>query len=154
MSKLLKFMVACSLFLLLIGTTIIEAEASDFKELPTKQTSEQWSVQVGEAKQGKDLAKPQKGKFETYSLEVENIGKDAESVEFHMFRNEPNSTTMYSLFSCPDGNNCSEVSESLDKGMSFQFDNFLFAEKATKLEVVILWTENGRTLKETFTFTE
>ncbi|WP_188455725.1 hypothetical protein [Virgibacillus oceani] len=153
MSKL-KFMVTWILFLLLMGTAIGAHASSDFNELPTKQTSKQWAVQVGEAKQGKDLAKPQKGKFETYSLTVKNIGKDVESVDFYMFRNEPDSTTMYSLFSCPDGKDCNEVSESIDKGMSFKFDNFIFAEKATELEVVILWTENGRTLKETFTFTE
>ncbi len=156
MSKI-KLLVTCTLFLLLFGTTTIETKALDFNELPAEQTSKQWSVQVGEAEQGKDLVKPQKGKFETYSLEVENIGKDTESVEVRMFRNEPNSKTMYSLFSCPDGNDCNGISESLDKGMSIQFDNFLLAEKATELEVVIVWTKKGgegRPLKETFTFTE
>ena len=41
--------------------------------------------------------------------------------------------------------------------MSYQFENFLLAEKATELEVEIVYTEKesqGRPLKETFVFTQ
>ncbi|MCK1981987.1 MULTISPECIES: hypothetical protein [Peribacillus] len=62
--------------LLNIIAPTLETKALTFDELPTKQTSKQWSVQVGEAEQGKGLAKPEKGKFHTYSLVVDNIGKD------------------------------------------------------------------------------
>lgn len=86
-----------TLFLLNIVTPSLETKALTFDELPTKQTSKQWSVQVDKADQGKGFVKPEKGKFHTYSLEVDNIGKDILSAEIYMFRNEPNSTTKFSL---------------------------------------------------------
>ncbi|MDQ7864048.1 hypothetical protein RCO48_32080 [Peribacillus frigoritolerans] len=50
----------CTLFLLNIVAPTLEAKALTFDKLPTKQTSKQWSVQVGEAEQGKGLAKARK----------------------------------------------------------------------------------------------
>ncbi|WP_350299087.1 hypothetical protein [Peribacillus frigoritolerans] len=154
----------CTLFLLNIVPPTLEAKALTFGELPTKQTSKQWSVQVGEAEQGKGLVKPEKGKFHTYSLEVDNIGKDVLSAEINMFRNEPNSTTKFSLFSCPGEEDCNKnnfeeaisLAKQMNDGYPHKFSNFLLAEKATELEVEIVWTEKGsegRPLKETFTFT-
>ncbi|MGP4106782.1 hypothetical protein ACTWQM_06815 [Virgibacillus sp. L01] len=58
--------------------------------IPTKQTSKQWSIL---------------------------LGVEVESAEVYMFRNDPNSTTMYSLFSCPNGKDC-KASMSLDRGKS------------------------------------
>lgn len=153
----------CTLFLLTIFSTTIETKALTFDKLPVKQTSKQWSVQIDKADQGKGLAKPEKGKFHTYSIDVNNIGKDIFSVEINMFRNEPNSKTKFSLFSCPDGNECNkdhyELAKSsaklMNNGIPHHGANFLLAEKATELEVEIIWTEDssGRPLKETFTFT-
>ena len=84
-------------------------------------------------------------------------------MEVNMFRNEPNSRTKFSLFSCPDGEDCNKdhyeraksTAKQLNNGMPYRFTNFLLAEKATELEVEIIWTQdrNGRPLKETFTFT-
>ncbi|MCM3444144.1 hypothetical protein AB3Z07_26845 (plasmid) [Metabacillus halosaccharovorans] len=152
----------CSLLLLLIVATSLEAKALTFEELPVKQSSKQWSVQIGEAEKGKDLAKPVKGKFHTYSIDVNNISKDVYSVEINMFRNEPNSKTKYSLFGCPDEQECNEnryetaksLAKQMNNGHSYHGANFLMAEKATELEVEIVWTEdnNGRPLKETFIF--
>ncbi|XHU85492.1 hypothetical protein GW626_18340 [Peribacillus muralis] len=154
-----------TLFLLNIVTPTLEANALTFDELPTKQTSKQWSVQVGEAEKGKGLAKPEKGKFHTYSLEVDNIGRDVLSAEVHMFRNEPNSKTKFALFGCPDGHPCRKIdtheqaislAKQMNDGYPYKFSNFLMAEKATELEVEIVWTQKGsegRPLKETFTFT-
>jgi hypothetical protein len=154
----------CTLFLLTIFSTTLETNALTFVELPTKQTTKQWLVQVGEAKQGEGLVKPEKGKFHTYSLKVDNIGKDVLSAEIHMFRNEPNSTTKYALFGCPDENDCNKdhheraisLAKQLNDGLSYEFENFLLAEKATELEVEIVWTQKGsegRPLKERFIFT-
>ncbi|MFF2288542.1 hypothetical protein [Peribacillus butanolivorans] len=155
----------CTLFLLNIVAPTLEAKALTFGELPTKQTSKQWSVQVGEAEQDKGLAKPEKGKFHTYSLKVDNLGKDVLSAEIHMFRNEPNSKTKFALFSCPPDHPCRELdtneqaislAKQLNDGYPYKFSNFLLAEKATELEVEIVWTQKGsegRPLKETFTFT-
>ncbi|MBT2716588.1 hypothetical protein [Bacillus sp. ISL-57] len=155
----------CTLFLLNIVVPTLDAKALTFGELPTKQTSKQWSVQVGEAEQDKGVAKPEKGKFHTYSLKVDNIGKDVLSAEIHMFRNEPNSTTKFALFGCPPEHPCREIdtneqtislAKQLNDGYPYKFSNFLLAENATELEVEIIWTQKGsegRPLKETFTFT-
>ena len=99
-----KIFLVYLLSLLFMLSTAIEATALTFEQLPKKQTSNQWSVQVGEAKQGEDLAKPEKGKFHTYSLKIDNIGTDLSTAEVYMYRNEPDSTTKYSLFGCPDAN--------------------------------------------------
>ncbi|USK62828.1 hypothetical protein [Peribacillus frigoritolerans] len=154
----------CTLFLLNIVVPTLEAKALTFGELPTTQTSKQWSVQVGEAEQGKGLAKPEKGKFHTYSLEVNNIGKDVLSAEIYMFRNEPNSTTKFALFGCPGEEDCNKhsfeeaisLAKQMNDGYPYKFSNFVLAEKATEFEVEIVWTQKGsegRPLKETFTFT-
>ncbi|MGM0924180.1 MAG: hypothetical protein ACQEWW_23770 [Bacillota bacterium] len=155
----------CTLLFLFFVSTSLETKALTFDELPTKQTSKQWSVQVGEAEQGKGLVKPEKGKFHTYSLEVDNIGKDVLSAEIYMFRNEPNSTTKFSLFGCPADHPCRKLdtyeeaislAKQMNDGYPYKFSNFLLAEKATELEVEIVWTQKGsegRPLKETFTFT-
>lgn len=154
----------CTLLFLFFVSTSLETKALTFDKLPTKQTSKQWSVQVGEAEQGKGLVKPEKGKFHTYSLEVDNIGKDVLSAEIYMFRNEPNSTTKFALFGCPGEEDCNKnhfeeaisLAKQMNDGYPYKFSNFLLAEKATELEVEIVWTQKGsegRPLKETFTFT-
>ncbi|AOH56580.1 hypothetical protein ABE28_019610 [Peribacillus muralis] len=153
-----------TLFLLNIVTPTLDAKALTFGELPLKQKSKQWSVQVDKADQGKGLVKPEKGIFHTYSLEVDNIGKDVLSANIYMFRNEPNTTTKFSLFGCPDEKECNEehferaisLAKQMNDGMPYRFSNFLLAEKATEFEVEIIWTQKGmegRPLKETFTFT-
>lgn len=159
-----KIFAICLLSLLFISSTTLEAKALTFDKLPTKQTSNQWSVQIGEAEQGEDLAKPIKGKFHTYSLKVDNIGKDLSTAEIYMYRNEPNSTTKYALFGCPDENaDCNKnhydratsLAKQLNEGVSYKHFNFILAEKATELEVEIVWTEKenpGRPLKESFIF--
>ncbi|AND41492.1 hypothetical protein [Cytobacillus oceanisediminis] len=161
-----KLLLGASSFLLFsFFLTPINTYALTFDNLPIKQTSKQWEVRIGEAGQGKGMVKPVKGKFQTYSLEVENIGKDVFSVEINLFRNEPNSKTKFSLHSCPHGWDCNndnyERAISLARtlntnGNFFRHSNFLLAEKATELEVEIVWTQgkDGRRLKETFTFTD
>jgi hypothetical protein len=142
--------------------SLSHANALTFDQLPTEQSSDQWTVKVGKAGEGKDYVKPQKGKFNTYSLKVDNIGKKVHSVEINMFRNEPKSKTKFSLISCPDGLPCNEnhhisaesLAKEMNNGAPYSFPNFPIAEKATELEVEIVWTNdsNGRPLKETFTF--
>ncbi|MFB5284475.1 hypothetical protein [Peribacillus sp. Hz7] len=159
-----KVFAICLLSLLFISSTTLETAALTFDKLPTKRTTKQWSVQVDEAKQGKGLIKSKKGIFHTYSLKVDNIGKDVLSAEIHMFRNEPNSTTKYALFGCPNEKDCNKdhfersisLARQLNDGIPYQFHNFALAEKATELEVEIVWTQKGsegRPLKERFIFT-
>jgi hypothetical protein len=44
----------------------------------------------------------------------------------------------------------------MNNGYPYIFSNFLLAEKATELEVEVIWTDNnkGRPMKETFIFTD
>jgi len=161
-----KWLIAFAFFCVFTIGLSFQVQALTFDKLPNKQTSNHWSVQIGEAEQGENLAKPVKGKFHTYSLKVDNIGKDLSTAEIYMYRNEPDSTTKYALFGCPDENaDCNQnhydratsVAKQLNDGMSYKHANFLLAEKATELEVEIVWTEKenpGRPLKETFVFTQ
>ena len=144
-----KWLMALAFFCVFTIGPSFQAQALTFEQLPTKQTSNQWSVQVGEAKQGEDLAKPEKGKFHTYSLKIDKIGTDVLTAEVYMYRNEPDSTTKYALFGCPDEKDCNQdrydransLGKQLNDGIPYQFENFLLAEKATELEVEIVWTK-------------
>ena len=158
-----KIFLVYLLSLLCMPLTTLEATALTFDKLPIKQTSKQWSVQVGEAKQGENLAKPVKGKFHTYSLKIDKIGTDVLTMEVNMYRNEPNSKTKYALFGCPDEKDCNQDrydqsfswAEQLNHGLSYEQANFLLDENATELEIEIIWTQKGsegRPLKETFIF--
>jgi hypothetical protein len=151
------------LTLLFVISISQNVKALSFEELPTKQASKQWSVQVDEAEKGENLTKPVKGKFHTYSLKIDKLNKsNINSVVVNLYRKEPNSNTKYSLFSCPEDMDCEkeqkqqskQLAKQLSDGMAYEFSNFLIAETATELEVEIVWTEDskGRPLKETFIF--
>ncbi len=137
--------------------------ALTFSVLPITQKTEQWSVQVREAKSVKGLARPKKGVYHVYSLEVKNIGKEAATVDVQLYRNDPDSITRFSLFGCPNENGINQIEEaktlaqSLNDGSPLRFNHFMLANKASELEVVIIWTQKGqegRHLKQSFTFTE
>lgn len=81
-----------------------------------------------------------------------------------MYRNEPNSKTKYALLGCPNEKDCNQdrhnqsiyFAKQLNDGIPYEFANFLLDEKATELEIEIIWTQQGsegRPLKETFIFT-
>ncbi|MGI8386842.1 hypothetical protein [Robertmurraya sp. P23] len=96
-----------------------------------------------------------------YSLKIDKFGKDVDTVYITLYRNEPNSIRKYALHGCPPDWDCNKnisenavaLAKQLNNGASYQHANFLIAEKATELEVEIIWTEEGRPLKETFIFT-
>ena len=124
------------------------------EELPVKHASKQWEVQIGKAEAGNGMAKPEKGAFHTYAVEIKNIGHDVASAEIFVYRNEPNSSTKFSLWNIPHENPVS-LAKSLNHGSSVKHRNLLMAENATELEVDMIWTEKGsegRLLKETFIF--
>lgn len=80
-----------------------------------------------------------------------------------LFRDDPNSITKYSLFGCPE-EKCEKQSEgskaladSLNDGSPLRFKHIMLADKASELEVEIIWSQKGqegRNLKQTFKFTE
>lgn len=149
---------------LLFAFTFVQskAHALTFTVLPITQKTDQWSVEVSEAKGGTGFAAPKEGKYNVYSLEVKNIGKEAAMVDVQLFRNDPDSITRFSLFGCPDEcvkqkEDAKALAESLNDGSPLRFNHFMLAEKASELEVVIIWTkkgQEGRYLKQTFKFTE
>ncbi|WP_059103521.1 hypothetical protein [Shouchella shacheensis] len=144
-----------------IGTT--EAVALTFEALPTAQESQQWKVTIDESERDPRLTESEREEFDTYALDIRNIGEEVHAVEVRLFRNEPGSTTKYSLLPCPGEENCHRdqhsealaLAEQLNDDLPYQFDNFPLAVKATELEVEIVWEaiENeDRPLKETFLF--
>ncbi|AOP16001.1 hypothetical protein ETA57_15065 [Bacillus licheniformis] len=146
------FICASCLFGLIVPS--FETKALTFEELPVKQASKQWEVQIGKAEAGNGMAKPEKGAFHTYAVEIKNIGHDVASAEIFVYRNEPNSSTKFSLWNIPHENPFS-LAKSLNHGSSVKHRNLLMAENATELEVDMIWTEKGsegRLLKETFIF--
>jgi len=149
---------------LLFAFTFVQskAHALTFTVLPITQKTDQWSVEVSEAKDGTGFASPEEGKYNVYSLEVKNIGKEAAMVDVQLYRNDPDSITRFSLFGCPDENcvkqkeDAKTLAESLNDGSPLRFNHFMLTEKASELEVVIIWTQKGqegRHLKQTFKFT-
>ncbi|MCM3116322.1 hypothetical protein M3610_13540 [Neobacillus sp. MER 74] len=160
-----KWFLALAFLCILVTEPSFQAKALTFDHLPTKQTSKHWSVQIGKAIESQGSVKPEKGKFHTYSLNVNNTGEDVISVKVNLYRNEPGSKTKYSLTGCPDEKDCTQnsyeqalvLAKQLNEKMPYVFQNFLLAEKATELEVEIVWTQKenpGRPLKETFVFTQ
>ncbi|MEM5003992.1 hypothetical protein WKH54_02945 [Priestia megaterium] len=135
---------------LLLVSTSIDAKALALPELPTKETSKQWSVEVTKPNtEDPNLAKAKKGVYHTYSLDVENIGKDVRDVKVQLFRNEANSITKYGLLPTTEPPQLSQKG-----GHPYRISNFGLSEKATDLNIVITWKEQGaeRLYQETFTF--
>lgn len=136
--------------ILLLISNSIEAKALAFPELPTKEASKQWSVEVMKPdNDDPNLAKAKKGVYHTYSLDVKNIGKNVHDVKIQLFRNEANSITKYGLLPTIEPPQLSQKG-----GHPLHVSNFGLAEKATDLNVVITWKEQGeeRQYQETFTF--
>ncbi|MET1122586.1 hypothetical protein ABWU59_27025 [Priestia megaterium] len=136
--------------ILLFVSNSIEAKALALPELPTTETSKQWSVEV--TKPDNDdprLAQAKKGVYHTYSLNVKNVGEDVRDVKVQLFRNEANSITKYGLLPTMEPPQLSQKG-----GHPLHVSNFGLAEKATDLNVVITWKEQGeeREYQETFTF--
>ncbi|MCY9269923.1 hypothetical protein [Bacillus licheniformis] len=132
------FICASCLFGLIVPS--FETKALTFEELPVKQASKQWEVQIGKAEAGNGMAKPEKGAFHTYAVEIKNIGHDVAWAEIFVYRNEPNSSTKFSLWNIPHENPVS-LAKSLNHGSSVKHRNLLMAENATELEVDMIWTE-------------
>lgn len=151
-----------TIFLFSNLSTNTETKALTFDELPIKQTSKNWSVKIEEDLLGeKGPTKPKTGEYNAYSLKVESVGDDLHTVKINMYRDEPNSTVKYSLYWCPDDNDCNKINHNraislanqMKKGKPYTY-HFPLAEKASELEIEVIWTKekNGRPMKETFIF--
>ncbi|MCY8922020.1 hypothetical protein [Bacillus atrophaeus] len=158
-----RLLLLLSVLLILLFLVQTKTQASSFNELPFKQKTDQWSVELSEAKNEKEFASPKKGEYKVYSVEIKNIGKEAATADVQLFRDDPNSITKYSLFGCPDekcekqSEDSRALAESLNDGSPLRFKHIMLADKASELEVEIIWSQKrqeGRNLKQTFKFTE
>ncbi|WP_088087985.1 hypothetical protein [Bacillus sp. OV166] len=74
--------------------------------------------------------------YNVYSLDIKNIGdKDNKMVRVEAYRDEPNSTTQFELFTVDY--------EHDNLNPSFQHQNFPLYTKATELKVIVTWTKKS-----------
>ncbi|SFC67468.1 hypothetical protein SAMN05443252_105203 [Bacillus sp. OV322] len=138
-----------------IATGIVSnatAEVDEPLKTPIIKQSDQWKIEI---KKGKETAKTTNDNVELYNVNITNIGKKLENVEFNTYRNEQNTETKYGL-SVSDF----EYKE-FKQGQTFEFPNFPILSKYSELQFEISWHEKphsnevkGRKYKETFTFTK
>ncbi|PFK34053.1 hypothetical protein COI93_17905 [Bacillus cereus] len=136
------------------------AEAFNPNKLPVSQKSEQWNVQIGESKMKNNSFDSKKGVYDSYSLDVKNIGKEAYNVTVEVYRNEPKVQKKYELFTMKK-DHIINGTESIN---CFQHTNFPISVKSKELEVLVTWQEKpytvlkdgkqieARKYKETFIF--
>lgn len=148
-----------ALCLISVGTvSYVNAESTQLFKVPNIKQSDQWKVELDGVKYYSEMDRPEKGKFEMYSLKITNIGKDLKNVSFDSFRDEPNTQTKFGL-SISD-----EEHEVFKHGMEFNFSNFPISVKSNELQIEISWHDDpvtltngkkvqGREYKETFSFT-
>ncbi|NRD78574.1 hypothetical protein HPT25_14515 [Bacillus sp. BRMEA1] len=168
MKNIPLFMITTITFLMVSS---FSAYAETTKNLPITKTSDHWKVTLGNP--DSDSLKPQKDVFNVYSLDIKNIGEKVFDPVFEVYRDEPNSHTLYWLTSniyidyskktASSGNMAS--SENMGSTLaSFHHKNLPVYSKAKIIEVVITWKEkpyeqmkNGkkfeaRKFKQTFIF--
>jgi hypothetical protein len=123
---------------LLVTSLPINTFAASMEKLPALESSKQWNVTIGDPDSEDPKANQSKpGYFNVYSMDIKNVGdKDVNIVRVEAYRNEPNSTTEYELF----------TSNGLSQD-SFHHMNFPLYINATKLNVIVTWTKKSDTSK-------
>ncbi|KAA0765363.1 hypothetical protein [Bacillus sp. SH5-2] len=129
---------AISFFLLLLCLIVVnETYAYSPKSLPISQHSDQWQVNIDEAKKiSKKMLQAKKDEFLTYQFSVKNVGEnEVYNVQVEVFRNEPNMKTKYELFSRKESRLASGKT-------GFKHANFPVSTKADEVDVIITWQEH------------
>jgi hypothetical protein len=110
--------------------------AIEFNKLSKVENSKQWEVVIGKPDSHDKMANKSKpGYFNVYSMDIKNVGeKDVNIVRVEAYRDQPNSTTEYELFTA-DGLNQD----------SFHHMNFPLYSKSNKLNVIVIWTKASDT---------
>lgn len=136
---------------LTIVSSSLSASAASLKELPATRTSNHWKVTLGKAEI--DHVNEEKDVFNLYSIDIRNIGEKVYDPTFEIFRDEPNTKTMFAL---------SEVTSS-DQD-HYHHTNQPVSIKAKQIEVIVTWREKpyeqlndgrkvpARKYKESFVF--
>lgn len=146
----MKHIFVAIITVLTIVSSSLSVSAASIKELPVTQTSSQWKVTLGKAETYN--FEKEKDVFNVYSIDIKNIGKKAYDLSFEVYRDEPNTKTMFGL---------SEVT-SLDQDF-YHHTNQPVSVKAKQIEVIVTWREKpdelnkekkipARKFKESFIF--
>jgi hypothetical protein len=149
--KMKQLAIIMSLICILSGGTLT-ANASTIKNLPKTETSDHWKVTLAKPDIGELNAK--KG-VNVYSVDIKNIGAMVYDPSFKVYRDEPNTRTLYYLTSSK------KLGPSQD---FFHHQNLPVSNKAKTIEVIVTWNDkpyelnkNGkkysaRKFKQTFIF--
>ncbi|MEH7384413.1 hypothetical protein V7147_03215 [Bacillus sp. JJ1521] len=138
--------------LLLISSVPSIGVAASLNKLSAKEVSKQWEVVVGKPdnEDPKANISDKPDLYNVYSLDIKNIGDDnIELVRVEAYRNEPNTSFEYELFTVEN--------DAPKKNLypSFHHTNFPLYAKATELKIVVTWTkkhDQHRKLREQFVF--
>jgi hypothetical protein len=149
--KVKQFVIIMSLICILSGGSL-SANAATIKNLPKIETSNHWKVTLGKPDIGELNAKKD---VNVYSVDIKNIGAKVFDPSFTVYRDEPNTRTMYYLTSSK------KLGASQD---FFHHQNLPVSNKAKTLEIIVTWkdkpyelSKNGqkysaRKFKQTFVF--
>lgn len=117
--------------------------AASLNKLPSTEYSEQWKVVIAKGDhEDPNLNKSDKPDlYNVYSMDIKNIGNEnVKLVRVEAYRNEPNSTKEFELFTA-------DYEQGESSNPSFHHSNFSLYNKATKLKVMITWTDTSDTSK-------
>ncbi|MGC4376854.1 hypothetical protein WD019_07950 [Fictibacillus sp. Mic-4] len=120
--------------------------ALTFNNLPITKNTNQWVVEIH---QDNPLRSNHAKHSNAYLFSVKNIGKDAENVTIEVHRNELDARKKLSLVGPAE-----QPIRSIKHGQALGDSRFFLSKKATEVEIVISWEDNGKKLKEPFIFTE
>lgn len=129
------------LILSLLTTTFllvpINSLAATLKKLPSSESSNQWKVVIGKPDNPGFNKSTNPDLYNLFSMDIKNIGdKNIKLIRIEAYRNEPNSTKEYELFTIENDTN--------DMHPSFHHHNFPMYTKATELKVILTWTDNSK----------
>lgn len=139
-----------SLTILLTGIVPKNTLALTVDNLPIKQSSQLWTVVLGKP----DSKHPNANKspqdvFNLYSLDIKSMtNKNIKNVHIEAFRNEPNTNTMFELFTVTGKNHPKHYGTIVHRHI------FPVSANSNNIEVTITWSEKGlnKKYRETFVF--
>ena len=148
-----RFTLQLSLVSFCLTFVPINSFAETLEKLPATETSDQWEVVIGKP----DTDDPNLNKsdnpdlYNVYSMVINNISNkdNVELVRIEVYRDHPKLSKEYELFTTNyDEKNLLEP--------TLHHHNFPLYTKATKLKVIVTWTEKNdqsdRRYKEQFVF--
>lgn len=138
-------------FSILFLCTPLNTFALTLEKLPVSNSSQQWTVEIGEAEKQSGNVQGNRNEYKEYSLDIKNIGEETIELErIEVYRNESNSNTKYELLTADEVD--------LKTVKTFHHENLPVSLNANRLEVIITWSKkdeqvkSARKYQETFVF--